>query len=229
MAVQPSSIERAADNRRPARAALPDWRREQRRAFALGLLPALLVLGAITLGPTIYLIVTSLTPLDPVHPHSAADFSDPTGNYRALMADGRFLNSLAVQLKLSIATVVLQLAVGLGVALLLNSGARFLEAVRTAFILPMVLPPIVVAVVWKVIFTPDVSPMHRALAAIGLPLHSLIANPDTALGAIAVADTWEWFPFTMLMILASLQMIHAEGDGVRIVVDGVTTVQSGDR
>ena len=67
------------------------------------------------------------------------------------------------------------------------------------------------------IFTPDVSPMHRALAAIGLPVHSLIANPDTALGAIAVADTSEWFPFTMLMVLASLQMIPAEPiDAARI-------------
>jgi multiple sugar transport system permease protein len=174
-------------------------------------------LAAVTFGPTIYLIVTSLTPLDPVHPHSATDFSDPVGNYRALMADARFLNSVWIQVKLSILTVTFQLAVGLGVALLLNAGSRFLEAVRTAFILPMVLPPIVVAVVWKVIFTPDVSPMHRTHSAIGLPVHSLIANPDTALGAIAVADTWEWFPFTMLMVLASLQMIPGEPiDAARI-------------
>jgi multiple sugar transport system permease protein len=199
------------------RAAPSDWGREQRRAFAFGLLPALVVLAAVTIGPTIYLMVTSLTPLDPVHPRSAADFSDPAVNYRALLADGRFLNSLQVQLKLSIVTVVLQLGLGLGVALLLNARSRLLEAVRTAFILPMVLPPIVVAIVWKVIFTPDVSPVHRGLAAIGLPVHSLIANPDTALGAIAVADTWEWFPFTMLMVLAALQMIPGEPiDAARI-------------
>jgi multiple sugar transport system permease protein len=81
----------------------------------------------------------------------------------------------------------------------------------------MVLPPIVVAVVWKVIFTPDVSPMHRTLAAISLPLHSLIADPATALWAIAAADTWEWFPFTMLMVLAGLQMIPGEPiDAARI-------------
>jgi multiple sugar transport system permease protein len=196
---------------------LPDWRREQARRFAGGLIPALVVLAAITLGPTFYLIVTSLTPLDPVHPHSATDFSHPFGNYRALLADGRFLNSLWVQVKLSLATVALQLAIGLGVALLLNTASRFLEAVRTAFILPMVLPPIVVAVIWKVIFTPDVSPMHRALAAVGLPVRSLIANPDWALWAIAVADTWEWFPFTMLMVLAALQMIPGEPiDAARI-------------
>jgi multiple sugar transport system permease protein len=217
VAAEPAAIERATRPSRLVRATLPGWRREQGRDFALGLLPALLVLAAITLGPTIYLIVTSLTPLDPVHPQSATDFSDPAGNYRALMADARFLNSLWVQAKLSAATVALQLAIGLGVALLLNAGSRFLEAARTAFILPMVLPPIVVAVVWKVIFTPDVSPMHRALAAIGLPVHSLIADPGMALWAIAAADTWEWFPFTMLMALAALQMIPAEPiDAARI-------------
>ena len=72
-------------------------------------------------------------------------------------------------------------------------------------------------VVWKVIFTPDISPMHRTLAAIGLPVHSLIADPAMALWAIAVADTWEWFPFTMLMVLAALQMIPGEPvDAARI-------------
>jgi multiple sugar transport system permease protein len=52
--------------------------------------------------------------------------------------------------------------------------------------------------------------MHRFLAWIGLPVSSLITNPDTALWAIAVAETWEWFPFTMLMLLAALQMIPDE-------------------
>ena len=74
----------------------------------------------------------------------------------------------------------------------------------------MVLPPIVVAIIWKVLYTPDVSPLHRALAFVGLPVSSLITNPDTALWAIAVAETWEWFPFTMLMVLAALQMIPEE-------------------
>jgi len=214
---EPASLERLRPAPRRAPAALPHWRREQARAFATGLAPALFVLAVITLGPTVYLLVTSLTPLDPVHPHSALDFSDPVGNYRTLLGDGRFLNSVWVQTKLSVATVGLQLAIGLGVALLLNAGSRFLETARTAFILPMVLPPIVVAVIWKVIFTPDVSPLHRSLDALGLPVRSLIAEHDLALWAIAVADTWEWFPFTMLMVLAALQMVPNEPiDAARI-------------
>ena len=187
-----------------------DWAAERRRAFLLGLLPALIVLTAITVAPAVYLLVTSLTPLNLVNPQSAGDFSGPALNYREAFADERFVNSVWVQVKLSIATVVSQLLLGLGIALLLNARSRFLEAIRTTFLVPMVLPPIVVAIIWKVLYTPDVSPLHRALAWVGLPISSLITNPDTALWAIAVAETWEWFPFTMLMVLASLQMIPDE-------------------
>jgi multiple sugar transport system permease protein len=193
-----------------ARAIGADWAAERRRAFLLGLAPALIVLAAITLAPAVYLVVTSLTPLNLVNPQSAGDFSDPALNYREAFADPRFVNSVWVQAKLSIATVVSQLLLGLGVALLLNARSRFLEAIRTTFLVPMVLPPIVVAIIWKVLYTPDISPMHRALAWVGLPISSLITNPDTALWAIAAAETWEWFPFTMLMVLAALQMIPEE-------------------
>jgi multiple sugar transport system permease protein len=168
------------------------------------------VLVAITIAPAIYLVVTSLTPLNLINPASGLDFSDPALNYREAFADPRFVNSVWVQVKLSLATVTLQLLVGLGVALLLNARSRFLEAIRTTFLVPMVLPPIVVAIIWKVLYTPDISPLHRALAFVGLPVGSLITNPDTALWAIAVAESWEWFPFTMLMVLAALQMIPEE-------------------
>jgi multiple sugar transport system permease protein len=193
-----------------ARAIGGDWEVQRRRAFLLGLAPALIVLAAITVAPAVYLVVTSLTPLNLVNPQSAGDFSDPALNYREAFADDRFVNSIWIQAKLSIATVVSQLLLGLGVALLLNARSRFLEAIRTTFLVPMVLPPIVVAIIWKVLYTPDISPMHRALAWVGLPISSLITNPDTALWAIAAAETWEWFPFTMLMVLASLQMIPEE-------------------
>jgi len=186
------------------------WEVHRRRAFAFGLAPALVVLAATTLVPAIYLVVTSLTPLNPVNPGSAFDFSRPWVNYVSALTDDRFLHSLWIQAQLSLVTVTLQLLVGLGLALLLDLPSRLIGALRTGFLLPMVLPPIVVAVIWKVLFTPDVSPLHHALAAIGLPVHSLITSGGTALWAIAFADTWEWFPFTMLMLLAALQMVPRE-------------------
>ncbi len=194
-----------------ARAVARSWQEQQRRSFFWGLAPALAVLVVITIAPALYLVVTSLTPLNLTNPvQTGLDFSDPLRNYREALADYRFRNSVYVQLKLSVATVVSQVLIGLGIALLLNARSKLLEAIRTAFLIPMVLPPIVVALIWKVIYSPDVSPMHRLLEFVGFPVRSLITQADTALWAIAVADTWEWFPFTMLIILASLQMVPDE-------------------
>jgi multiple sugar transport system permease protein len=184
--------------------------RRQRLAVLGGLLPAMLLLAALTLAPVLYLFVISLTPPTPTNPASLTDFSSPAQNYLSALGDERFTESLWVQLKLSASTVTAQTLLGLGVALLLNRRARLVAALRTVFLIPMVLPPIVAALIWKILYTPDISPLHRSIAALGLPISSLITNPDTALWAIAFADTWEWFPFTMLIILAALQMMPRE-------------------
>lgn len=183
------------------------WEAARRRAFLWGLLPSLAVLLVITLVPALALLVASFTPLSLTDAAATFHFNDPLVNYRHLLEDERFLRSIATQLKLSVSSVALQLAVGLGLALLLNGRSKLLGATRTVFLIPMVLPPIVVALIWKIMYTPDVSPLHRALEAVGLPVRSLIANPDTALWAISIADTWQWFPFTMLMVLTTLQMV----------------------
>ena len=116
-----------------------------------------------------------------------------------------------MQIELSLVTVVLQIAIGLGLALLLDKPSRLLESgphrlsdsdgvaadrrgdhLEDASTRPMI------------------SPLHRLAAALGMPFHSLITNAARALWAIAAADTWEWFPFTMLMMLAALQMVPKE-------------------
>ena len=186
------------------------WLVEQRRAFTIGLMPALVVLAAVTLGPAIYLVVTSLTPLTPVRPGSGLDFSTPLANYRQALFESSFLHSVWLQLELSAMTVGLQTLIGLGLALLLNVESRFMEAVRTGFLVPMVLPPIVVAIIWKILYTPGISPLYAVLGFFGVSAGSLITSPATVLPAIAVADTWEWFPFTLLMMLAALQMMPQE-------------------
>lgn len=181
----------------------------RQHAFRLGLAPALAVLAVITIAPTIYLVLTSLTPLNLTLPDSAWDFNTPLGNYTDLLDDPRFTHSVWVQAKLSAATVALQLLLGLGVALLLNGDTPIRRFARSGFLIPMVLPPIVVGILWRVMYAVDISPFHRLMEAIGLPVGSLITNPDTALWAIVIAESWEWFPFTMLMALAALQMVPA--------------------
>jgi multiple sugar transport system permease protein len=193
-----------------AQARQTPWQVQHRRDLLFGLTPALGVLAAVTLAPAVYLVVTSFTPLNLTLPATAWNFSDPFGNYLALVRDRRFGNSVWVQLRLSFYTVLLQLLIGLAIAMLLNVRARFVEAVRTTFLIPMVLPPIVVAIIWKVLYTPDISPVHWFLKWSGHPMGAMITSPDYALWSIVIADVWEWFPFTMLMLLAALQMLPDE-------------------
>jgi multiple sugar transport system permease protein len=167
-------------------------------------------LAVVTLAPFAFLLLTSLTPLDLAKPRTWWDFSRPFANFTELPSDRRFLNSLGVQFRLSALTVGLQLLLGLGVAMLLHSRLRFLEAIRALFIVPMVLPPIVVGIIWKVLFTPDISVVNWLLGWVGIPPPAWLADPRLALPAIIVADVWEWFPFTMLMLLAALQIMPEE-------------------
>jgi multiple sugar transport system permease protein len=188
------------------------------------LAPSLVVLFAIAVLPAIYLLVTSLTPYQLVEPSSATDFSAPLRNYRLLPGDPRFVNSLFVQAKLSFWGVLFQVVLGTLLALLLHTQSRFVEFARTFFLIPMVLPPIVVAVIWKLIYTPDISPLYYAASLLNIALPSLTSSVDFALASIIIADTWEWLPFTFLMVLAALQTIPEEFSEAALV-DGASSLQ----
>jgi multiple sugar transport system permease protein len=186
------------------------YERQRRRFVRLAMAPSLLFLLLVAGLPTAFLLITSLTPGALVNPGSLTDFSDPLRNYRLLGGDERFIGSLWVQARLSLYTVVLQVLLGTGLALLVHSGQGRWQSLRHLFVIPMVLPPIVVAVIWKLIYTPDISPIYHAAKALGIVLPALTTHVDFALWAIVIADTWEWTPFTFLMVLAALQTLPAE-------------------
>jgi multiple sugar transport system permease protein len=190
-----------------APAATASWIERRDRELVWGLAPALAVLAALTVAPAIYLVLTSLTPLNLAVPGTEWDFSQPMGNYVGMFDDPRFVHSVGVQVKLSVASVVLQLLIGLGAALLLHPNTMTRQLARSWMLVPMVLPPIVVGITWLALFTVDISPIHRFLAWIGLPMAPLLTDPSTALWAIVFAGTWQHFPFAMLMALAALQMV----------------------
>lgn len=184
------------------------WAATRRRTLLALLLPALVVLFAVTIVPSVFLVATSFTPLDLTKPGSLR--LEGLGNYRELLRDDRFWNSVWVQARLSFWTVLLQILVGLGLARLLHTRIRGVEAVRAAFIIPMVLPPVVVALTWKILFTPDVSVLNWLLGLAGLPQPAWLTDSTLALWAIIITDVWEWFPFVFLALLAALQMMPEE-------------------
>ncbi|MCX7224830.1 MAG: sugar ABC transporter permease [Burkholderiales bacterium] len=183
----------------------------QRRRFTrMAIAPSLLFLLLVAGLPTAFLLVTSLTPGSLVNPGSLTDFREPLANYQNLVTDKRFHETLWVQARLSLYTVVLQVLLGTGMALLVHSGQDRWQSLRHLFVIPMVLPPIVVAVIWKLIYTPDISPIFHTAKALGFMLPAFTSLADFALAAIVVADTWEWAPFTYLMVLAALQNLPGE-------------------
>ncbi|NML43270.1 sugar ABC transporter permease [Ramlibacter sp. G-1-2-2] len=183
----------------------------QRRRFTRwAISPSVILLLLVAGLPTVFLLVTSLTPGTLVQAGSLTDFSEPLGNYRYLMEDKRFHESLLVQARLSVYTVILQVILGTGMAMLVHAGQERWKSLRHLFVIPMVLPPIVVAVIWKLVYTPDISPIFHTAKALGFMLPAFTSNADFALASIVVADTWEWAPFTFLMVLASLQTLPGE-------------------
>ena len=193
----------------PATPAL-SYEGQRRRFTRLAIAPSLLFLLLVAGLPTAFLLVTSLTPGSLVNPGSLTDFRDPLVNYQNLVTDKRFHETLWVQARLSLYTVVLQVLLGTGMALLVHSGQDRWQSLRHLFVIPMVLPPIVVAVIWKLIYTPDISPIFHAAKALGFVLPAFTSHADLALAAIVVADPWEWAPFTYLMVLAALQNLPGE-------------------
>jgi multiple sugar transport system permease protein len=197
----------------------------ERRSFnRWALAPSLAILFVIAALPALYLLVTSLTPFQLVNPGSSTDFSAPLRNYRLLPGDPRFINSLIVQAKLSFWGVLSQVLLGTLLALLLHTRSRFVEFARAFFLIPMVLPPIVVGVIWKLIYTPDISPLFYAAGLLNVTMPSLTSSVDFALTAIIIADTWEWLPFTFLMVLAALQTIPEEYSEAALM-DGAGRIQ----
>ena len=180
------------------------------RGYFWYLLPVLSFLFVVTLLPVLYLVITSFTPLTLTNPSTFGDFSRPLQNYTLLLSDTRLHSSIWTQAQLSIATVSLQLLLGLVVALLLNSRVEAHDLLRTVFLIPMVLPPIVVAIIWKVLYSPDISPAWWLFNQFGWRIPAPITDAHWALPAIIAADTWEWFPFTMLIILAALKTMPEE-------------------
>lgn len=177
---------------------------QQERRFALTLfLPALLLLALTTTTPLIYLAWTSLQRIDLSMPWLSG-FAG-IDNYTKMAGDPRFWSSLTLTVIYTFCTVVLQVAIGLALALLVMRIPRGHAALRVAAILPIVLAPVVVGLFWRtLVLSPDVGLVDVATRALGLGSHNWLGDPQLALISVIAMHTWQWTPFAFLVILASI-------------------------
>lgn len=183
-------------------------RREQR--FALGLmLPSLLVLLLTTTAPIIYLGWTSLQNINP----SMAFMNGFAGadNFVQMVDDGRFWNSLRLTFLYTASTVALQVVLGLALAMAISELRHGQWLARLVAILPIVLAPVVVGLYFRtLILTPTFGMFDYLMVSLGLGSHNWLGDPDLALMSVIAIHTWQWTPFSFLVLLAALASLPAD-------------------
>jgi len=174
------------------------------RAFALRLfVPAFAVLVVTTTFPLVYLGWSSINRIDLAMPWNSG-FAG-ADNYAKMLQDPRFWNSLQLTVVYTATTVVLQVLIGLGLAMLVMQIPRGQGLLRVAAIVPIVLAPVVVGLFWRtLVLAPDFGVVDFVTRALGLGSHDWLGDPQLALAAVIAIHTWQWTPFAFLVILASL-------------------------
>lgn len=183
--------------------------REQRTAW-LFLLPALLLLLFVFAYPIARAFWLSLftenlgTQLQPV-------FSG-LYNYTRMAGDGRFWQSFGVSAIFTTASVVLELLLGMGIALVLNESFKGRGAVRTIAIIPWALPTALIGLAWSWIFNDQFGVVNDILRRLGFIDTGInwLGDPTLALMAVIFADLWKTTPFISILLLAGLQSISSD-------------------
>lgn len=202
----------------------PLTRREMTIAWVLTL-PALLVLALVYAYPIGRSFVLSLftqnlgTELEPIFSGLA--------NYQRMIGDGRFWQSLANTTLFTIAAVVVEIGLGLAIALVLNRAFRGRGIVRTIAILPWALPTAVMAVGWAWIFNDQYGVVNDLLQRVGIIEQGInwLGNPNLAMWSLIIADVWKTTSFAAILLLAGLQSIP-EDLYEAYAIDGATPWQS---
>lgn len=132
-------------------------------------------------------------------------------NYAALLGDPAVRAALGNTLLFTAASVALELAGGLGLALLLWRDDRFNQVCLALLLIPVTVTPIAVGLVFKGLLEPDYGPLGYWLAHWGLSSpRGLLGSPRTALATLVAVDAWEWTPLVALILLAGLKALPTD-------------------
>ncbi|MCR9238325.1 MAG: sugar ABC transporter permease [Alphaproteobacteria bacterium] len=170
------------------------------------LAPAVVILVIALLYPIGYMIYASFLDWNPSQRIGEAEFVG-LRNYINLLGDESFRESLSVTLKFAGIVVFLEMLVGVGLALLLDRNIRGMSALRTLFILPMMIAPIVVGLMWRYMYHPTVGIFNRTLKSLGFEPVPWLSDGSWAFTSVIIADVWQWTPFIFILSLAALQSL----------------------
>jgi multiple sugar transport system permease protein len=179
--------------------------RTKRLAWVL-IAPTALFALAMTVLPLGYSLVTSLQEFRLGKPPLFVGLQ----NYRNLLQDSNFHSSLATTLLYTVAATAIEFLLGLGLALLLKEDLPFQGVIRSSLIVPMVIAPIVVGIIWRLLYNADVGLFSYTVQVLTGKSLSVLSSTALALPALILVDIWEWTPFMFLILLAGIQSLPQE-------------------
>ena len=177
--------------------------RVRRTTYLWFVLPALVATFAVIVFPWLFTLFVS------VHDWDAAGAGNfvGLGNYARLVSDQRFLQAVLRTFYYTVLTVAAPLLLGTFAAVLFHREFRFRGLFRGIFLLPMMATPVAIALVWTMMFHPQFGVLNYLLERVGLPASLWVYAPETVIPSLALVETWQWTPFTMLIVLGGLAAI----------------------
>ena len=128
-------------------------------------------------------------------------------NYLNFFTDPAFWNTLKVSLMYAGFTVVLELLLGLGIALLLQRRSTVNNFISIMLLLPLMIAPALAALMWKLMTNPGFGILSYLASLVGLEDFRWASSPNTALLTVVLVDIWVYTPFMMILLLAGLRSL----------------------
>ena len=170
------------------------------RRYWLFILPAGIVVAAVIVFPWVFTLFMSLQDYRVGSPMSFAGLN----NYTRMLSDDRFLWSIARTLYFTVLAVICPTVIGVAAAVCFNKRFVMRGLARTIFILPMMATPVAVALVWTMMFHPQLGVLNYLLTEMGLPPSTWIYDSSTVIPTLVMVETWQWTPLIMLIVLGGL-------------------------
>jgi multiple sugar transport system permease protein len=125
-------------------------------------------------------------------------------NYLRLAADMRFWESMWHTVVYTVLSVVAPMVLGTIAALVFDSKLPMRGLLRGIFVMPMMATPVAVALVWTMMYHPQLGVLNYLLSLIGIPPQEWIFNQNTVIPSLVAVETWQWTPLVMLIVLGGL-------------------------
>ena len=169
-------------------------------------LPALIVVAGVIVFPWVFTIWMSL------HEWRIGGTTTFVGlsNYLRLPTDERFVYAVLRTLAYTLLAVVLPLILGMIAAMAFHARFPLRALLRGLFVMPMIATPVAIAVVWTMMFHPQLGVLNYLLSLVGLPPQLWVFHPASVIPSLVLVETWQWTPLVMLIVLGGLAAIPAE-------------------